>query len=100
MHNPVTKNIILGYIHTSNSISYNPIEGTFLRAKFVKIKILNGNKNRMTTLVVKLFPNSQALLNNNALINLSPHLQIQNPLNHQDQVFLHLSLSYNFLMLL
>ncbi len=81
-------------------MSYNPMAGIFLSAKFVKIKILNGNKNRMTTLVVKLFPNSQALLDNNALINLNHHPQIQNPLNHQDQVFLHLSQSYNFPMLL
>ena len=75
------------------------MEGTFLRAKFVKIKILKGNKNKITTLVVRLFPSSQALLNNNALINLNLHPQIQNPLNHQDQVFLHLDQSYNFLML-
>ena len=74
--------------------------GIFLRDKFVKIKILNGNKNKITTLVVKLLPNNQALLNSNALINLNPHLQIQNPLNHQGQVFLHLDQSYNFPMLL
>ena len=38
MANPVTKKIMLGYIHISNDISYKPIEGIFLNAKFVKIK--------------------------------------------------------------
>ena len=31
--NPVTKKIMLGYIHISNDISYKPIEGIFLNAK-------------------------------------------------------------------
>ena len=72
--------------------------GIFLNAKFVKIKIVNGNKNKITMLEVRLFPKSQIRLNNNALINLNPHQQIQNPLNQQVQVFLHLNQSYNFLM--
>ena len=72
--------------------------GIFLNAKFVKIKMVNGNKNNIMTLEVRLFRICQSLLNNNALINLNPHQQIQNPLNQQVQVFLHLNQSYNFLM--
>ena len=72
--------------------------GIFLNAKFVKIKIISGNKNKITMLEVRLFPKSQIRLNNNALINLNPHQQIQNPLNQQVQVFIHLNQSYNFLM--
>ena len=74
--------------------------GIFINAKFVKIKIVNGNKNKITMLEVRLFPKSQRRLNNNALINLNPHQQIQNPLNHLVQVFSHSNQSSNFLMLL
>ena len=74
--------------------------GIFLNAKFVKIKMVNGNKNNIMTLEVRLFRICQSLLNNNALINLNPRQQIQNPLNHLDRVFLHLNQSYNFQMLL
>ena len=49
-------------------------------------------------LEVRLFPKSQIRLYNNALINLNPRQQIQNPLNQRVQVFLHLNQSYNFLM--
>ena len=55
--------------------------GIFLNAKFVKIKMVNGNKNNIMTLEVRLFRICQSLLNNNALINLNHHQQIQNPLN-------------------
>ena len=81
MANPVTKKIMLGYIHISNDISYKPIEGIFLNAKFVKIKTVNGNRNKITKLEVKLLPNNQILLNKSAFINLSHLLQIQNPSN-------------------
>ena len=82
----------------SKSTSKRPTIGIFLNAKFVKIKIVNGNKNKITMLEVRLFPKSQIRLYNNALINLNPHQQIPNPLNQRVQVFLHLNQSYNFLM--
>ena len=79
--NPVTKKIMLGYIHISKDISYKPIEGIFLNAKFVKIKTVNGNRNKITKLEVKLLPSNQSLLDKSAFINLSHLLQIQSPSN-------------------
>jgi len=79
--NPVTKKIMLGYIHISNDISYKPIEGIFLNAKFIKIKTVKGNRNKITKLEVKLLPSNQNLLDKSAFINLSHLLQIQSPSN-------------------
>jgi len=66
---------------------------TFLNARFVNIKIVNGNIKESTRLDVILFPNNQILLIINALINLNHLQQIQNPLNLLVQVFLHSSQS-------
>ena len=66
---------------------------TFLNARFVNIKTVNGNIKESTRLDVILFPNNQALLIINALINLNHLQQIQNPLNLLVQVFLHSSQS-------
>ena len=66
---------------------------TFLNARLVNIKIVNGNIKERTRLDVILFPNNQTLLIINALINLNHLQQIQNPLNLLVQVFLHSSQS-------
>lgn len=66
---------------------------TFLNARFVNIKTVNGNIKESTRLDVILFPNNQILLIINALINLNHLQQIQNPLNLLVQVFLHSSQS-------
>ena len=66
---------------------------TFLNARFVNIKIVNGNIKESTRLDVILFPNNQILLIINALINLNHLQQIQNPLNLLVQVFSRLSQS-------
>ena len=58
----------------------------------------SGNKKVSKMLIVKLFLNNQILLCNKALINLSHHQQIRNPLNLSNQVFLHSSQSSDFLM--
>ena len=66
---------------------------TFLNARFVNIKTVNGNIKESTRLDVILFPNNQILLIINALINLNHLQQIQNPLNLLVQVFSRLSQS-------
>ena len=66
---------------------------TFLNARFVNIKIVNGNIKESTRLDVILFPNNQILLIINALINLNHLQQIQNPLNLLVRVFSRLSQS-------
>ena len=66
---------------------------TFLNARFVNIKTVNGNIKESTRLDVILLPNNQALLIINALINLNHLQQIQNPLNLLVQVFSRLSQS-------
>ena len=85
--NPVTKKIMLGYIQISNEISYKPIEGIFLNAKFVKMNTVNGKRNKITKLEVKLLPNNQILLDKSAFINLIHLLQIQNPSNLLNLIF-------------
>ena len=80
-------NLTFGFIQVSNFISYVPLTRIFLNARLVKMKIIIGNKKERITLVVILFPNSQILLSNNALINLNHLQQIQSPLNLSIQAF-------------